>query len=647
MMTISPLTQPRRGARPAWVLATLATLAALCSLAVLAADAPDGKASPGISSTSATNAASTAASTAAAAPAASPKTLRYAFRIAETGFDPARISDLYSRVITSHIFEGLFCYDHLARPAKIKPLTAVALPEVSADFKRFTIRIRPGIYFADDEAFKGVKRELVAQDYVYALKRFADPATKSPAWSEIDELTLLGLADQRKEVLAARTPFDYDRELPGIKALDRYTLQLVTAQARPRLVEILADNSLYGAVAREVAEFYGEKLAQHPVGTGAFRLTSWRRSSEMVLDRSPSYRERHYQDEAEPAPGDAEGQALLARFTGRRLPLVDRVVISIIEEQQPRWLSFLNRQQDFIDRMPDEFVNTAMPGGKLAPNLAKQGIVGIRTVGPEGVLTVYNMDDPVVGGYTPDKVALRRAINLAVDVPREITLGRRGQAIPAQSPSVPHTTGYDPAYRSEMGEFSTAKARALLDLYGYVDRDGDGWRDQPDGKPLVLVRNTQPDASQRQLDELWQKNMNAVGLRIEFKFAKWPENLKASQAGKLMIWGVGSMASQPDGQSALQRLYGPSTGGANLSRFKSAEFDALYDRMSALPNGPERDGLFLQAKRIAVAYAPYKQHVHRIYTDMAHPWLVGYRRPLFWNRWWHMVDIDVSKRPAE
>ena len=590
-----------------------------------------------------------AATDSAAAPAAADAgpTFRYAFRVAETGFDPAKISDLYSRIITSQIFEGLFFYDHLARPVKIKPLTAAAMPEISADFRHFTIRVRPGIYFADDPAFKGVKRELVAQDYVYALKRFADPATKSPAWGEIEELTLVGLADQRKQVLATRGSFDYDRLVPGLQATDRYTLKLETAEPRPRLVEVLADTSLYGAVAREVAEFYGDKLAQHPVGSGAFRLASWRRSSEIVLARSPSYRLRHYEDEAEPAPGDAEGQALLARFRGRRLPMLDRVVVSIIEEQQPRWLSFLNRQQDFIDRVPEEFVNTAMPGGKLAPNLAKQGIVGYRTVGPEGVLTVYNMDDPLVGGYTPDKVALRRAINLGVDVPREITLGRRGQAIPAQSPLVPHTTGYDPAYRSEMGEFSPAKAKALLDLYGYIDRDGDGWRDRPDGQPLVLVKSTQPDASQRQLDELWQKNMNAIGLKIEFKFAKWPENLKAMQAGKLMIWGVASGATQLDGQNSLQRLYGPSSGGANLSRFKSAEFDAIYDRMSALANGPERDSLFLQAKRISVAYAPYKQHVHRIYTDMAHPWVVGYRRPLFWYRWWHVVDINPALRPAE
>ena len=624
-------------------------LAALLCLAPLRGQAAEATAAAAASAISATPAAPATSAAPASAPAAL-KTLRYAFRVAETGFDPAKISDLYSRIITSHMFEAMFFYDHLARPARIKPLTAVALPEVSADFKHFTIRIRPGIFFADDAAFQGAApgkgRELVAQDYVYALKRFADPATKSPAWGEVDELTLLGLAEQRKAVLASRQPFDYDRALPGLQAIDRYTLQLVTAEPRPRLVETLADNGLYGAVAREVAEFYGEQLSQHPVGTGAFVLESWRRSSQIVLARSPSYRLRHYEDEAEPAPGDAAGQALLAQFKGRRIPMVARVVVAIIEEQQPRWLSFLNQQHDFIDRLPDEFVNLAMPGGTLAPNLAKQGLVGHRTVAPEGVLTVYNLDDPVVGGYTPERVALRRALSLGVDIPREISLARRGQAVPAQSPAVPHTTGYDPAYRSETGEYSPAKAGALLDMYGYLDRDGDGWREQPDGTPLMLVRRTLSDPSERQLDELWQKNMAAIGVQVRFEFAKWPENLKASQAGKLMIWRVGSSATQLDGQNAFQRLYGPSTGGANLSRFRLPAFDAIYNRMSGLPNGPERDALFLQAKRLSAAYAPYKQHVHRIYTDMTQPTLVGYRRPLFWNRWWHLVDIVPGPRPT-
>ena len=487
----------------------------------------------------------------------------------------------------------------------------------------------------------------MAADYVYSFKRFADPANKSPSWGDFEELKILGLTELRKEALATKAAFDYGRDVPGLQAVDRYTLQIKVAEPRPRLVQVLADNGLRGALAHEVVAAYGSKIAEHPVGTGAFRLASWRRSSQIVLERNPGYRERYYEDEAEPGPDDAAGQALLARFKGRRLPMVDRIVVSIIDEQQPRWLSFLNRQQDFVERMPEEFVSVAMPGGKVAPNLARQGITGYQTVGPEITYTVYNMDDPVIGGLSPERVALRRAINLAVDIPREIRLPRRGQAIPAHSPNVPHTSAYDPAFRSEMGEYSPAKSRALLDMYGYLDRDGDGFREQPDGKPLVLVRHTQPDATQRQLDELWQKNMRAVGLKADFKFAKWPENLKAMQAGKLMLWGVGSSADVPDGQSALQRFYGPMSGGANLARFKLPEFDAVFQRLSGLPDGPEREALFLQAKRLAIAYAPYRTHVHRIYTDMAHPWLVGWRRPFFHNRWWHMVDIDETRRPPQ
>jgi ABC-type transport system substrate-binding protein len=327
--------------------------------------------------------------------------------------------------------------------------------------------------------------------------------------------------------------------------------------------------------------------------------------------------------------------------------MIDRVEIAIIEEVQPRWLSFVNAEKDFLERVPAEFISTAMPNGRLAPNLAKRGIQAQRVVNSDATLTVFNMDDPVVGGMEPHKVALRRAISLSIDVEREIRLVRRSQAIPAQSPVVPHTTGFSPDFKSEMGDHDTARAKALLDLYGYVDKDGDGWREQPDGSPLEIVRNTQPDNASRQLDELFQKNLQAIGLKVAFKTAKWPENLKSARGGKFMIWGVGSSASQPDGQGALQRLYGPATGGQNLSRFNHAPFNALYERMQSLPDGPEREALFLEAKRMAVAFMPYKNHAHRILTDMAQPWMSGYRRPLFWQDWWHYVDIDASKKQAD
>jgi ABC-type transport system substrate-binding protein len=567
-----------------------------------------------------------------------PRVLRYAFPVAESSFDPAQISDVYSRTVTCHIFESPLAYDHLARPAKFTLLTAAAMPQASPDFRTWTVRLRPGIFFADDPAFNGRPRELVAEDYVYSLKRFADPAVKSPLWATMDQRKFLGLAELRRRALKDKTPFDYDQPIEGIRAPDRYTLQLRVSDPLPRLPEMLATSGWYGAVAREVAERYGTRIGEHPVGTGPFRLVQWRRSSLIVLERNPTFRECLW--EADPAPDDAEGQAIATKLRGRRLPLVDRVEVSIIEAEQPRWLSFLNGQADLIDRLPNEFIDVAMPGGTVAPNLARQGIRGQQVLTADVTMTFYNMQDPVIGGYTPERVALRRAMNLAVDLQREIRSVRRGMAIPAQSPVLPHMSGYDPAFKSENSDHDPARARALLDLYGYVDRDGDGWREQPDGSPLVLECATQPDQATRALNELWQKALAGIGIRIRFKAAKWPENLKAARAGQLQMWGVASSATSSDGQAMLTRYYGPQAGQQNLPRFALPAFDALHDRLSVLPDGPEREALFLQAKRLALAYAPYKLHVHRIVADLMHPWVIGYRRPVFWNEWWHHVDIE-------
>jgi ABC-type transport system substrate-binding protein len=575
---------------------------------------------------------------AAAEPAQPPKVLRYAFRVAETGFDPAQVNDIYSRTVTPHIFEGLYGYDHLARPWKIEPVTADGMPEVSDDFRTWTIRVRPGIWFQDDPAFKGAKRELTAADYVYSLKRFADPRVKSPTWTGLDQQGIVGLRALREQAIQGKQPFDYDRAIEGLQAPDRYTLRIRLEQPRPRFVQILATGDLYGALAREVVEAYGDAIPAHPVGTGPFRLVQWRRSSFIALERHPGYRERFY--DAEPAPDDAEGQALLAKFRGRRIPMLDRVEISIIEEEQPRWLSFLQGRHDFIEQMPPEFIELAMPHGRIAPNLRKQGMHGHRMVRTDVFVVLFNMEDPVVGGYTPDKVALRRALGLAMDVPREIERVWRNQAIPAQSPLMPGTRGYDPAYKSEMGDHDPARAKALLDLYGYVDRDGDGWRELPDGKPLVFEMATQPDSLSRALDDLRQKNLAAVGIRLVYKPAKWPENLKAARNGKLMAWRVGSSAASPDGHQSLSRFHSRQIGGQNMARFKLPAFDAIYERMETMPDGPERDALFLDAKRLVAAYLPYKTLVHRIVTDLSQGPLVGYRRPLFWQDWWHMVDIE-------
>jgi len=575
------------------------------------------------------------------------KVLRLLFNSAETSFDPARISDLYSRAVTAHIFEAPYQYDALARPARLRTLTAVDMPEVTNNFCTWTVRIKPGIYFASDPAFKGKKRELVAQDYVYAFQRSVDPANISPIETGIIDLKIKGLAALRSAAVKGKRPFDYDAPIEGLRALDRYTLRFELEQPRPRLIEtVLTASDQLGGIAREVVEFYGTTIGEHPVGTGPFRVKSWRRSSRIVLERNPDYREVLY--DAMPGPDDVEGQEILAKLKGRRLPMLDEVDITIIEEFQPEWLSFLNKQVDALatstGHLPSQYANEAAPGGKLAPHLARQGIRMYMSVAPDNAFFYFNMRDPVVGGYSAQQVALRRAISLAYDVQGEIRQIRRGRAIPGQSMMMPHTSGYDPHFKSEMSDYDPARARALLDLYGFVDRDGDGFRERPDGSPLELQMATEPEQINRAYNELWQKSMNAVGLRIRFNTAQWPENLKASEAGKLMMWQLGETASGPDGQDALARMYGPLAGSYNFARFDLPAFNVLYERAQVLPDGPERDAVLMQAQRISVAYMPYKTTVHRIHTDLAHPWVSGFRRPLFAGAWWHTVDVDPAMR---
>jgi ABC-type transport system substrate-binding protein len=570
------------------------------------------------------------------------KVLRYAFPAAETGMDPAQVSDLYSRIITGHLFDSLLAYDHFARPARLRPLAAEAMPDVSSDYRTYTFRLRRGVLFHDDAAFKGRPREMVAQDFVFALKRFWDPRWKSPIVAGLEEFKFVGLNELRQRALKDRTPFPYDVEVDGLRALDRYTLQIRLAESAPHFTETMAQPDLFGAVAREVVEMYGDDVMAHPVGTGPFQLAQWKRSSRIVLDRFPRYREEHV--DGEPPADDPQMQRLFESLKGRRLPLVDRVEVYIVEESQPRWLAFLNGEHDFLDRLPNDFVTIAAPGGKLAPSLARRAIGMRRGVGADVTYTVFNMKHPVIGGYAPDKVALRRAIALGLNIDEEIRIPRRGQAVPAQTPVNPHCYGYDPKLKTEMSDHDMARARALLDTFGYVDRDGDGWRELPDGSPLVVEHMTMPDQAMKQLDEIRKRNLDRLGVRLDLKIGKWPENLKNARAAKFMTWGLGSSATGFDSRPALQRGYGPAAGGQNLAHFDHPEFNRLYDLYRVEPNGPRRLEILHGLIRIWHAYMPYKMHVSRIFTDMWHPWVNAYLRHPFQQRFWEYMDVDPSLR---
>ena len=569
------------------------------------------------------------------------KVLRYAFRVAESSFDPAVASDLYSHTVMEAILDPMLAYDYLANPLKLIPNTLRELPVVSEGGTLFTFHVRPGIHFIPDPAFKGQQRELIAQDYAYSLRRFFDPKLKSP-WLFLFEGKIVG-ADAVMERAKKTGVYDYDAPIEGLSVPDRYTLRLKLTSPDFNMLWILAA-AITGAVAREVVEFYGTDIGAHPVGTGPYLLKEWRRSSRMVLEANPSFRDMTY--EASPAVGDAEGQAILARSKGKKLPLAGRVEIDIIEERQPRWLAFLNGEHDFIERVPNEYIHLAAPGGKLAPNLAKQGMGMQRLAEPEVTWTYFNMEDPVVGGYTPEKIALRRAMSLGYNNEEERLVLRKGQAILAQTPIGPGVAGYDPDFRNPFAEYNPPRAKALLDLFGYVDRDGDGYRERPDGRPLSIEYASSPDAANRELDELWKKSMDAIGVMLTIKKAKWPDLLKMSKLGKIQMRGYAWYADYPDADNFLQLLYGPNSGQSNDARFRLPEFDRLYEKAKKLPDSPERNRIYQQMTRLMVVYSPWKLGMHRIETFMWHPWVIGYRKhPIMLSNLRYLdVDLELQRK---
>ncbi|HVF63641.1 MAG TPA: ABC transporter substrate-binding protein [Casimicrobiaceae bacterium] len=560
-----------------------------------------------------------AAAVAAAVSAQNPQALRVAFAVAESGFDPQAIYDDYSARVCNAIFDPLYTYDYFARPVKLVPNTADGPPVVSDGGRTFTVNVRPGIYFASHPAFKGTRRELTAHDYVYSIKRVLDPSVRS-YYLYLFENRLVGLDPVLAQ--ARKTGrLDYDAPIEGLQALDKYTLRIRLKEADYGFPYWLA-STFTAAVAREVVAEKGDaagRVMEDPVGTGPYRLAQWRRSQRIVLEANPDFRDLRYP--TPPASSPAKDAEMAKTLAQRKLPLVPRVEISIIEEAQPRLLAFRRGDLDYVD-VPPSLASTVLDGSKLKPDLAKAGVTLHREIEPSLAFFFFNLEDAVVGGYTPEKVALRRAIVMAHDRNERIRVLRNGQAELATQMIPPPVPGHARALAMK-DPYDPAAARALLDRFGYKDRDGDGFREQPDGKPLVLIKAATPDASERAANELWRKNLAAVGLKTDFFIEKWPELNKRAEAGQLQIWNLAWIASSPDADNFYSPLYSRNIGLSNDARLRSADYDKAYETMRGLPEGPERSAQYKGMNDVVAAYAPWILDTYDYRNQLVQPWVKG------------------------
>jgi ABC-type transport system substrate-binding protein len=213
---------------------------------------------------------------------------------------------------------------------------------------------------------------------------------------------------------------------------------------------------------------------------------------------------------------------------------------------------------------------------------------------------------------------------MGYDVNEEIRVLRQNQGLPATQVVPPNMTGHDPAYDGRL-HHDPAAAKTLLDRFGYLDRDHDGFRELPDGKPLTLQMASSTAAQDRESDELWKKSLNAIGLRVEFVKQKWPDLLKAARLGQLQMWQLGNINTTPDGFGFFGLLYGRNAGFSNLSRFALPDFDRLYEKARAMPDGPERLAVERRMSELFNAYSPWVLTAFRYESVLVQPWLHGFK----------------------
>ena len=567
-------------------------------------------------------------------PADPQKVLRLAFPVAETGFDPVRVNDLYSNTITAAIFQPLLTYDWMAMPTQLVPDAAEALPEISKDGTTYTFKIKKGLFFTPDDAFKGARRELTAQDFVYVLLRHADPKNRSPQVSDLDD-KILGFAESRKQAVA-NGKFNYDQKHPGIYATDRFTLVIKLKQADRNFLSLLTSPFAAG-MAREVVEKYGfEGIMANPVGTGPYVLDKWVRGSKIILKANPEYPGFDW-NFAPPANSPVELR-IANQMQGRKMPQIGRVEVSIIEESQSMWLAFSGKEID-VAAVPPSFIEKALtPNNDLLQNWVSQGVQMYRSVEPDIRYQFFNLKDPVIGGYTPEKIALRRAIIMGYDVDEEIRVIRKGQAVKAQQMVSPVIAGHDPNYKS-LVKFSPLSANALFDQFGYK-KDAKGYRMQPDGKPLIFTMYSSTSSVDRERDELWKKSMDKLGIRLKVKKDKFPEMLKQGKQCAIPSWSLGWTRSA-EAEFVMKLLYSKTIGQNNYACFESPEYDAYFEQLKRLPDGPERTRVLHNMYRLMEVNGVLGLSSTSIATRLSHRHVEGYRKhPLLLGDW---IYYDIQK----
>jgi len=538
------------------------------------------------------------------------------------GFDPIHASDRYSGLEVGKVYEGLFEFHPLKRPYELIPNLAESLPSISKDGLTYTFKIKQGVLFHDSPAFpEGKGRELTASDFIYSLKRLADPKLQAKGWWLFDR-KIKGLNEWRTKYASAEAT-NYDEAIEGLKLIDKYTFQIRLNKAYPQLLYALAMPYSY-VVAHEAVTHFGNEFLNHPVGTGPFILPKYDQSNRIVYERNPTFRDKFYPSEGE--EGD-DRKGLLAD-AGKKLPLVERIVVNVVVESQPKWFGFQKAKFDLLE-MDDTQIDQSLTKEKTLKLEYRN--LGMRLISsPQLDITffAFNHEDKT---FKNEKV--RRAMSLAYDRQTANELFYRGTGIIAQSIIPPELKGYSKDLKNPYVEYNLEQARKLLAEAGF-----------PEGKGLPEITvQTRNETVARQQIEFFAKCMEKIGIKVHVGMNTWPELInkvtKKQHQMYTMAWG----ADYPDAENFLGLVYCPNKApGSNGSNYCNPEVDKLYEEAVVLQDSEERTQKYMALNELIAHEVPWIFGFHRTKFYLTQAWVKNYKFMEFNHNQAQYLNVDLE-----
>ncbi len=541
------------------------------------------------------------------------------------GFDPVNAGDTYSSGEVARVYEGLLTYHYLKRPYTLIPALAEDMPVVTDNGMTYTFKIKKGIKFHDNKCFpNGKGRELKASDFVYSIMRMADTKNISTGWWLLDG-KLKGLNEWREKYSKADKA-NYDEVVEGVKAINDYTLQFKLSKEYPQFLYSLAMVYTY-ATPREAVEFYGKEFINNPVGTGPFMTGTYNQAKRIEYVKNPNYRDVFYPTEG----SEADKKAGLLADAGKKLPLVDKLVVQIITESQPGWLSFEKGKTDLFGIPKDNFDAVVSPSKSVTDKYAKKGIVLEVSPDLDITYTAFNHEDPL---FKSNK-KLRQAMSMAYNGEEANQLFYNGTGILAQTILPPGIGGYDPDYKNPYREYNIEKAKKLLAEAGY-----------PDGKGLPVMKyDTTSSTVSRQMSEYFAKQMAKINVKVEVQTNTWPQLTKKVKTKQTQLFGMAWLGDYPDAENFLQLIYGPNSApGPNGSNYNDPAFNKAYEISSKMQPGPERAEKYKKLAQSAAEDVAYIYGVHRTSFVVKHSWLRNYKFSTFSHGHAKYYSIDMKKK---